>query len=286
LNKKNLPLALVFIFMDQSSDQILKLVNKYNVLMNEAIIGPNCVDPHICHADCCHIMIDVPKILAEYYIEHNYAKKEDFVRGDLFSFKIAINTSDSKCIFYDKALNGCSIHHTLHKPPQCWIYPTGFSPEPGEEKIFAEDGTIKCKIAAGWKIIDIERAALAKLLFDKYVKFCENEFVKETSKEKIKQRLKSVFAEMGNCAPKSIAGIVDGWTNFSILKAEGISLKLKKLCNEIPNEICNCDYLDCKKVCDRVIEKLHHTLLDQITKYIESNGPKNSYSFLELWNKA
>jgi Fe-S-cluster containining protein len=274
-----------FIFMEQSADEILRLVREYNILMKEAVTGPNCIDPQICHADCCHIMIDLPKILADYYLKNGYAKKQDFVRGDLFSFKIAVNSMNAKCAFYDKSLNGCRIHQTMHKPPQCWIYPTGFSPELGEDKKFAEDGSIQCKKVSGWKIIDRKKTNSAKELFDTYVEFCEKEFIIETSKENIKQRLEAVFTELENFAPKSVAGVIDGWDHFSILASEGISLKLKTICNDIPKESCACDYMECKKVCKQVIEKLRHNLLEEIMKYIESKAPKTSYSFLELWSK-
>ena len=181
--------------MDQIEQNMLKKVNQYNLLMKNAIEGPNCINPKICLADCCHIMIDVPKFLAEYYTENDLATKEDFSRGDLFSFKINVTPANSKCVFYDKELNGCSLHSTMHKPPQCWIYPTGFSNDPGEEKSFADDGTIKCKKASGWKIIDVTKTKEAKRIFDDYVAYCENEFAQETVKERIKERLEPFFSQ-------------------------------------------------------------------------------------------
>jgi Fe-S-cluster containining protein len=270
--------------MEQSKDYILEMVNKYNHLMNDAIIGPNCIDPSICHADCCHIKIDIPRLLAEFYIENGYAKKEDFSRGDLFSFKINVNSTNSKCVFYDKGLNGCSLHKTMYKPPQCWIYPTGFTNDPGEEKTFAEDGTIKCKIAAGWRITDIKKTKGAKILFDEYVAFCEKEFTSETTTEKIKNRLEELFNSLKNCSPKSVAGVMDGWDQFTILKSEGISLKLKSLCDQISKQMCDCEYMECEHICNEIIDSLRRDLLKEISDFIKSKGPKSSYSFLELWN--
>ena len=270
--------------MCQSKNRILEIVNEYNFLMKDAIVGPNCIDPRICHADCCHIQIDIPRVLAEYYIEKGFATKKDFTRGNLFSFHINIKPSNSKCVFYDRELNGCSLHKTMHKPPQCWIYPTGFSPEPGEEKQFAENGSIRCKKTSGWKIIDVQKTNKAKLLFDEYVEYCENEFIRETLRDRIKKRLESVFSKMEDCAPKSIAGVIDGWDHFSILKAEGISLKLKSLCDQIPEANCTSDYMECTHVCDEIIDLLRRDLLDNVIYYIETKGAKSSYSFLELWH--
>ena len=270
--------------MEQSKEYILGLVNKYNNLMKDAITGPNCIDPQICHADCCHIMIDIPKLLAEYYIEKGYAKKEDFRRGDLFSFKINVNSTNSKCVFYDKQLNGCSLHKTMHKPPQCWIYPTGFFNKPGEEKKFAEDGSIMCKIASGWNIGDSKKATEAKNLFDEYVTFCEKEYVFESKREFIRKRLEPVFSIMKNCSPKSIAGVIDSWDKFDILKSEGISLKLKSLCDQISEDNCNCEYINCEGVCVEIIDLIRRDLLDQIMDFARLKGPKMSYSFLELWS--
>jgi Fe-S-cluster containining protein len=254
--------------------------------MKEAISGPNCIDPLICHADCCHIMIDVPKILAEYYIERGYARKEDFSRGNLFSFQINVSASNSKCVFYDSNLNGCVLHKTMYKPPQCWIYPTGFSSEPGEEKKMAGDGTIACKVSAGWLIVDNEKIQSAKNLFNEYVVFCEREYQRETTKEKLNSRLEPIFELLGECSPKSIAGVIDGWDTFSILKAEGISLKLKAYCEQVSDGACNCDYMECKNVCDEIVDMIRRELLNDIYSFSIEQGPKSSYSFLELWKKT
>ncbi|MBN2156014.1 MAG: YkgJ family cysteine cluster protein [Candidatus Lokiarchaeota archaeon] len=270
--------------MEQSSAQMLELIRKYNILMRDSISGPNCIDPSICHADCCHIMIDVPKFLAEHYIGQNIAEKEDFRRGDLFSFKINISTSNSKCVFYDVTTNGCKLHSTLIKPPQCWIYPTGFSNQPSEEKKFADDGTITCKVASRWKITDTTKTSQAKILFNHYVQFCETEFASENTKEKIRIRLEPVFDLLKILPPKTIAGVIDGWDHFTVLQSEGISLKLKTLCDQLSRDKCNYEYIECTHVCNEIIEILHRNLLEDILNFVKINGPKHSYSFLELWN--
>jgi len=103
------------------------ILRRYNRLMKEAIDGPNCIDPNICHGDCCSIKIDVPKVLANEYIKNGWATKDDFIRSDVFSFHQRFDDISGKCFLFDKSLNGCSVHETGIKPPQCWIYPTNFS---------------------------------------------------------------------------------------------------------------------------------------------------------------
>jgi hypothetical protein len=69
--------------------------------MASAIQGPNCIDEKICHGDCCHIHIDIPRILANYYIEHNLAIKENFIRGEIFSFNWQFDLKILNVFFMD-----------------------------------------------------------------------------------------------------------------------------------------------------------------------------------------
>ena len=101
-----------------------EVIEKYNSLMSEAIEGPDCTDPKKCKGDCCSIKIDVPKVLAEEYIKRGYASKDDFIRSDVFSFHLRFDENTGKCFLFDKEKNGCSVHNSGIKPPQCWIYPT------------------------------------------------------------------------------------------------------------------------------------------------------------------
>jgi Fe-S-cluster containining protein len=253
--------------------------------MSTSITGPNCIDPSICHSDCCHIQIDVPLILVEFYLDHRYAQKEDFIRGDVFSFKIAVNISNSKCIFYDKEINGCKLHTTGMKPPQCWIYPTGFSNQPGESKQFANDGTIKCKKVSGWWIQNEFKTSEASIILQEYVKYCENEFIEQNSGENIEKRLRLIREKFTQFGPTEIAGIIDGYDNFEILLADGISLKIKKICDQNEKSKNNCDPMRCSHICTEVASKLTENLKKQIIKTIQQHGAKEKYSFQELWNE-
>ena len=279
------------LFDEQNNDihrvheKILKKIEEYNELMNSAIEGPNCIDPLICKSDCCHIKIDIPKFLAQYYINQNLAIEENFTRGDVFSFKIAVDPKTSKCSFYDKSINGCSLHQSKMKPPQCWIYPTGFSNDPSDDKKFAENGTIRCKKIEGWKILDEEKTFMAQKILLDYIKVCEDEFKIENSKENIRIRLKEMENALMKIPPSKIAGIKDGWSSFSYLSSEGISLKIKKICDNIGtnSSICNYNYLECPKICQEVVFKIISNLLSQVMNFIGKNGANEDYSFQDLW---
>jgi len=262
---------------------ILDAVKQFNNIMSTSISGPNCIDPSICHSDCCHIQIDVPLILIQYYLKNNIAQKEDFVRGDVFSFKIAVNSSNSKCVFYDKNINGCKLHTTGMKPPQCWIYPTGFSNQPGESKQFAEDGTIKCKRASGWWIQNKGKTEEASEILKEYVRFCEQEFREQNNEENIEKRLDSIEEKFTQFKPTEVAGILDGFDNFQPLTADGVSLKIKRLCEQVEDAKHGCDPMNCANICSKISHKITSGLKSQILQCIERQGAKDRYSFYELW---
>jgi len=256
------------------NDRFWEVIKEFNFLMNSAIKSPNCLN--ICHGDCCSIKINVPKILAEDYIKKGYACKEDFIRSDVFSFKLRFDEEKGKCFLYDKNINGCSVHNSGIKPPQCWIYPTQFSnPELKE---------IKCKRANGWEIIDFKKTKVAEEVLQYYVFLCQLEARKEF--KKIIERLNSSILEknlkflLKNTPPSQIAGFKDAWDCITTLSAEGISLQLKKFCSK--RNVCN--FLECISVCDKVISRLFDFLQENLYYFIKNNGPDTDgeYPFLNL----
>jgi len=157
--------------LPMENEYFWKIIRKYNNLMKSSIIGPNCIDPEICRGDCCSIKIDIPKVLAKEYIKREYATKEDFIRSDIFSFQLRFNEKTGKCFLFDKEINGCKVHNSGIKPPQCWIYPTGFSNPEGKE--------ISCKKTKGWKITNSENLKQAEKLLNYYNFLCQVEAKKE-----------------------------------------------------------------------------------------------------------
>lgn len=271
-------------------DFFLSIVKEFNVLMRTAIEGPNCVDFKICDGACCSIKIDVPRVLAKEYVKKGYARKKDFIRSDVFSYHLRFDEQTGKCFFFNKAINGCKVHDSGIKPPQCWIYPTGFSNPENKE--------ISCKKATGWKIIDCKKANVARDLLQKYVFLCIIEARSEL--KKINKRLGNFTSKNSTAfvdklkksikksAPSRLGGFKDDWNGLKTLPAEGLSLQMKKFCYE-HNEACVYlpdDFLKCETICEEVandlIKFLHHVLYD----FVKRNGPDTDgeYPLFKLFN--
>ena len=244
--------------------------------MKSAIEGPNCIDPHICKGDCCSIKIDVPKVLAKEYIKRGYASVNDFIRSNIFSFQLRFNEKTGKCFLFDKEKNGCLIHNSGIKPPQCWIYPTGFSNP--------ENKDISCKKVAGWKIKYPKKARKAEELLQKYKFICKIEAKKES--KGISKRLGNLvngvpsknigflLKELRKIAPINLGGFKDQWNHLSLLSAEGLSLQMKKFCFLYKK---NCkylidDFINCPNICETIEVKLVEFLQQNLTAYIKNEG--------------
>ncbi|MFX1315804.1 MAG: hypothetical protein ACFE9T_08065 [Promethearchaeota archaeon] len=248
-----------------------KIVEKFNYLMKSAIEGPSCLDPSICHGDCCSIKIDVPKVLAKEFIRRGYAKKEDFIRSNVFSFHLRFDEVTGKCFLFDKKINGCCVHNSGIKPPQCWIYPTNFS-NPNFD-------VIDCKKAGGWRIVDSKKTKEAEDLLKKYVFLCQIEAKKEM--KNINKRINKIplknklQASIKSIPPSQLAGFKDGWNHFEILSAEGLSLQMKKFCHKY-NKSCtyvlNNNFLKCKAICDLIANQLIEFLRLNLYYFIKTNG--------------
>ena len=262
-------------------DKFWEIVKKFNILMKGAISGPNCLE--ICKGDCCSIKIEIPKILAKEYIKRGYATKDDFIRSDVFSFKLRFDEKKGKCFLYDKKINGCLVHNSGIKPPQCWIYPTNFSnPEKKE---------LRCKKVNGWKIIDSKKTKEAEKILKYYVFHCQLEAIKELKHitDRVNRSLSdgSLKKLLENTPPSQISGYRDSWDNFTILPAEGISLQLKKICTKV-NASCELilhnEFLECKSVCDNVSENIIKFLQQSINNYVHKMGVDiaGEYLFNEL----
>jgi Fe-S-cluster containining protein len=249
--------------------------------MKEAVIGPNCIE--VCNADCCSIKIDVPKILAQEYIKQGYATKNDFIRGNIFSFQLRFDDTKGKCFLFDKKINGCSVHNSGIKPPQCWIYPTKFSNP--------ENKDISCKKAAGWKVNDLDKAKKAEKLLQYYIFLCQLEAKKEVkailariNSEQCETNLKCLLKQT---SPSQLAGIKDTWDCISILYAQGISLQLKKICQKVKHDckyIISRNFLECHSICEKVSNKLVDFLQQTLFNYVKNNiDTEGEYPFIKLF---
>jgi len=245
--------------------------------MKEAIKGPDCTNPENCKGDCCSIKIDVPKVLAKEYIRRGYATKEDFTRSDNFSFQLRFDGKTGKCFLFNKEKNGCEVHFSGIKPPQCWIYPTNFSNPKGKK--------ISCKKLSGWEIIDVKKTLNAEELLRYYVFLSKLEAKKELKmiKKRLgfediknpKKNLEILKKLLMSIAPSSLAGFKDSWENFEVLYAEGLSLQMKKFCL-IHKKSCKFlpdDFFECKFICNDIICALLGFLNKFLFEFVLENGP-------------
>lgn len=268
-----------------------KIIEQFNKLMKESIEGPDCTNPINCHGDCCSIKIDVPKVLAEWYIEKGLAIKTDFIRSNIFTFHLRFDEKTGKCFFFDNKINGCRVHNTGRKPPQCWIYPTGFSN--------ISNKNISCKRLEGWRITNLTKTKEAESLLAKYVFLCQIEALKE--RKKIKERLTyscslekrnnnaDLQTSLENIPPSILGGFRDEWGDIKYLSAEGYSLQMKKFCSRYnPNcEILRTNFLNCKNICDKIARKIIKYLNYHIMDYIKQNGPdrEGEYPLFKILNQ-
>lgn len=250
--------------------------------MREAVQGPNCADPLICRGDCCSIKIDVPRGLSEEYIRRGFAKEEDFVRSNVFSFQLRFDNVKTKCFLFNKDINGCSIHFSGIKPPQCWIYPTGFTQVDGEEK--------KCKRAGGWKIIEKKKAQEASKLLEEYKNICKDEARDEI--EGITKRIneKKIITVLKKVAPSRLGGFRDTWNEIQPLSAEGLSLQMNKFCRKY-NKDCKVlenNFLECNSVCELIARQLVKILKKELITFIKENGSdvEGKYPLYKLFKKS
>jgi len=259
------------------NDKFWEVVKDFNILMRSAIQGPNCLI--MCNGDCCSIKINIARVLAEEYVKRGYADKNDFVRGDVFSFKLRFDEEKGKCFLFNKKVNGCLVHDSGIKPPQCWIYPTNFSNPEYKE--------ISCKKAHGWRILDPKKAKEAEKLLKYYTFLCQLEAKKELNlmNSRINHTLTKNHLKdlLKHTSPSELAGFKDNWNKFSTLSAQGVSLQMKKFCKKF-NHKCGIEYLSCNSICDKVIEGLLEFLQQNIFKYVQKYGPdhEGEYSFIML----
>jgi hypothetical protein len=213
-------------------------------------------------------------VLAKEYIKKGYASKEDFPRSNIFSFQLRFDEEKGKCVLFDENINGCSVHQSGIKPPQCWIYPTDFSNPSGKD--------IRCKKVGGWKIIDQKGTQKAQKMLEKFIFLCKLEAREEL--KSILQRLGQdkngnqnknkniVLNRIQKVAPKNFAGLKDGWDHFDVLRAEGLSLQLKKICKKNCKKKSLEGYLSCSKICKSVAEDVLTIYTDNLMKYIKVIG--------------
>lgn len=260
---------------DALAQKIFTNVQKFNILIRDSIEGPNCIDPTICHGDCCFVHLDIPRALAELYIRNGWATREDFQRGITLSFEVKMDLDTLKCPFFDKILNGCSLHSTGMKIPHCWIYPTGLDPN---------DCHSHCKRADTWKIIQPEKVIQANQILTNYMEFCNQEAKIEKSSSKCIMRFNNLaYHEFKKYKPTQVAGIKDDWDSWHILAGEGWQLGLKPKCDQIE---CQESFFSCPSICKSLFDQLKEEINNNLATVLRILGYKTELLFGELLNPS
>ena len=253
--------------------KMLSIIEKYNRLMKESIDGPNCLDESVCRGDCCSIKIDTPQFLAEKLIDLGLATQENFERGEIYSFNIKLNEESTRCVFFDKEINGCKLHLSRFKPPQCWIYPTGFFPNKTD-----------CLHYNSWKITNPAATAEASKLLSEFDDFSKKEFRMEFSTENVRKRLEELqySIEKSELKPKQITGFIDGWNTFFLYSEDEFNISISTICSELK---CGHEFGTCKTICEQLKNILVRCAKSTIPTIIKEKGPQTAYPLYELYER-
>nr|MDO8084036.1 hypothetical protein [Candidatus Sigynarchaeum springense] len=252
---------------------VFELIAAFNHAMLGNVEGPNCTDRSICNDNCCSIMIDIPHLLATRYIEQGRLGTGDVRRGDVFAWKLNVRHDTNRCAFFSPAFYGCQIYvdDLNTRPPQCAVYPAGYS-----------TGAGKCKSGAGpWFVKDKATGAACERLMVAYTRYCldERDRMKRGLVDSIQVALEGHFARMlGQLKPSSVAGIKETWDGFEPLLAEGRSLSFKQFC--LP--CCPTGFFECKQVCTAACDRLLDFLNRTMPVFIARHDMKEEYTFMEL----
>ncbi|MHA1522550.1 MAG: hypothetical protein ACTSRK_20470 [Promethearchaeota archaeon] len=256
-----------------NSSRIIDLLKQFNQVILQTVSGPNCVDPKVCHGDCCFVHLDVPRALVQHYIDSGCATINNFKRGITFAFEPVMDLATLKCPFFDPEINGCGLHFSGVKIPQCWVYPTGLDPD---------DINSTCKRAEGWTIVDPSRANAALKILSEYMELCKQEAAYEQRPDQITKRLNAMESTVFlTFKPSQLAGIQDGWDKWGGIVEEGWQLGLRTLCNKIK---CSHSYFECSRVCDELNSILFQLIGDKVPDFIRAHGYKTQILFLDLFS--
>ena len=160
-------------------------------------------------------------------------------------FRSQVNLHNLRCIFYDKQINGCSLHQSGMKPPQCWVYPTGLDPDSVKTM---------CKKADGWRIINPHVIQVCKKILEQYIISCKDEAARLNTSDILVSKIPDcLLALEKELKPSEMAGILLENENFTVLKGEGFNMGLKSICD---SHNCGQNYFECTKICSSINKML------------------------------
>jgi hypothetical protein len=249
------------------------VIGMFNRAMLGNVDGPNCTDRETCNNNCCSIMIDTPRFLAQKYIDASRLRPADLRRGDAFSWKLNVNDVTGKCVFFSPKLYGCQMYvdDLDARPPQCAIYPAGYT-----------TGAIACKAGAGpWIVKDEMLGASCERLMALYKNYCvaERERDKDALISNVVSMIDTRFVRLlGGTCPSGIAGVKDTWDGLEPLLADGKSLSIRMFCIDG----CPTGFLQCDCMCEGASRAFADFLKDVLPAYIAARDMKEEYTILEL----
>ena len=252
---------------------VFPLIGMFNRAMLGNVDGPNCTDRNTCNNNCCSIMIDIPHFLALKYIEAMRLRPADVRRGDAFAWKLNVNEGTGKCVFFSPEMHGCQIYvdDLDSRPPQCAIYPAGYT-----------TGAQACKAGAGpWTVRAEELGHACERLMTIYKDFCvvERERVKDEFLATLESELETRFARLlDHVRPSGIAGVKDTWNGIELLPADGTSLSTRMFCTRD----CPTTFFDCDCMCMAAATSIVAFLKNTLPAFIRANDMKEDYTIMEL----
>jgi hypothetical protein len=268
---------------------IIDLVQRINHFSAENIVGPGCIDPEKCLGNCCNTSPDIPKILAQEWVNRGLATVDFFLRTDTLAFRPRINPDTRRCVCFDPEVNGCSLHQHNLKPPQCCLYPIEIADMPQnpykDKGTFTQPENINCAghpCRKGY-VFTVDASKLAQLeeLLAEYftLTFAESAALKSPSE--ILEHLQTLLDQTrSSITPNKFIGIKDCLDGYHPLFSVQPAYDLLTLCEELN---LGCDYFTCTKICETQAENLKKKLATALQGYLSRHHPKDEYYFKTLF---
>ncbi len=248
------------------NSEILEVISKIHQICKFSLTGPDCVDRQICDGACCRTSPDIPPVLATRLVNLGLAQEEDFVPSDFLPFRVRITADTSRCALFDPGINGCKVHFTPLKPPQCWVYPLQLddnfhTPHPSHI-LYTPNISHTCR--KGYQFfVDPQKLGGIRELLECYKDLTLDDVKKYQSHDSISRRVQSnLRPQLSDLSISSFLGVRVTVTGFKLLRSSGTNFLWADFCTLFK---CETDYSCCRSpcpkiqdtICDLVINLLH-----------------------------
>ena len=229
---------------------ILDLIQLINSRARTLTKGPDCLDPRMCNAKCCYTTPDLPKTLVDHYIQKKWMTINQCELSNTMEYRLKLNSETRRCTFYDLHLNGCLIHATEMKPPQCTLYPF----KERESK----------HICRNQQEFFFDKTQMPSLMqaFDTYFNLAEQEFKENASPTNIRKKLQQeILPTLKTHKPTEIEGMQENTAGFHVHFSTNRSYEGLDYCDSIP---CDNYYEDCPRVCNTFVDQVIEDLITSV----------------------